>query len=190
MHAVTMDSRKRGTSNGFCCDLGSIKLRPVALAATPKTGRCRDFSSLTGWSAGGQYGPIAVPGVLAPEIPKGSWHQGFRLASPSVRPASSGGTDLDWRAGMPERGTTGTKPSAPTMYGWNLPLASKGLAAATETSHFGGEWRQKWPDRQLPLTGAAANGVKRASRGTGFGGTSQNRNFGVYRRAGMRLGPF
>lgn len=122
--------------------------------------------------------------------PRGSWHQGFRLASPSVRPASSGWTDLDWRAGMPERGTTGTKPSASTMYGWNLPLASKGLAAATETSHFGVEWRQNRQDRQLPLTGATANGVKRASRGTGFGGTSQNRNFSVYRRPGMRLGRF
>ena len=39
---------------------------------------------------------------------------------------------LDWRAGRPERGTTGTKPSALNMYGWNLPNASKGLAPRPE----------------------------------------------------------
>lgn len=39
---------------------------------------------------------------------------------------------LDWRAGKPERGTTGTKPSALNMYGRNLPNASKGLAPRPE----------------------------------------------------------
>ncbi len=31
MRAVTIDSRERWTSKYFCCECGSMKLRPVAL---------------------------------------------------------------------------------------------------------------------------------------------------------------
>ena len=99
--AVTMASRKRGISNGFCCNLGSIKLRPVALRPRqePALPNCHVLTVECEWPGW----PGAVPGVLRTEV-----HQRVS-ARFAVRPACLlEGPILDWRAGMPERGTTGT----------------------------------------------------------------------------------
>jgi len=83
-------------------------------------------------------------GCLAPRVQRILAPRVFgSLRRPSGLPPR--GTDPDWRAGMPERGTTGTKPSALAMYGWNLLLASKGLAGGSPRPHLGVECRQNRP---------------------------------------------
>ena len=64
--AVTMASRKRGTSNGFCCNLGSINLRPVALRPRqePALPNCHVLMVECEWPGW----PGAVPDVLHTEV--------------------------------------------------------------------------------------------------------------------------
>ncbi len=91
--------------------------RPVALRLRQKQRR-RGLVIANGQNAQGQSGQTLIRVSL----------QGFRLASPSVRPASSG--DRSWTGGPgPERGTTGTKTVSPFYVRLESLNSKKGLAA-------------------------------------------------------------
>ena len=100
--ALTNASRERWTSNCLCCELGSMKIATRSAAAAPIEAPPR-FLSLTVW-------------MRTANVTKrcsGSPSQGFRLASPSVRPTSSRGRH--WTGG----------PGARTRHNRNLITVSK-----------------------------------------------------------------
>lgn len=115
--AVTMHSRERWTSYCLCCELGSIKLRPVALRPRHKEAPPRFLSLTILRNARGQGGLSVDPDVL---------HKGFGLAAVRSPTSSRGDTGLAGRG--PERGTTGTfNRQQNPMYGRIPPIVKAGL---------------------------------------------------------------